>query len=114
MPRSTRALVVALVLLTLAPEAAAQTPDSLDAYEALDAEVRDLPLSGSLYYQQLGEAWDRAVVAGRYGRADSVAVLAETYAVETTGSRAIPSCGRARATASRWGSFAAIPMCWAG
>lgn len=80
-----RLLVVAAALLAaLAPLHAQTAPDS-SGFATLDAEIRATPLPGDLYYRQLAEAWDRAVVARQYGRADSVAVLAEAAIAETTG-----------------------------
>ena len=80
-------------LLALAPAALAQTdrpapgvpPEASGGFDALDEEVRALGVPLDLYLTQLGEAWDRALVAQRYGRADSVAALAEQAILDTQG-----------------------------
>ena len=74
-----------LALAFLSLPLAAQTPEDTLGFGALDAEIRATPISGDAYFRQLDEAWDRAMVAGQFGRADSVAVLAETFLIDTQG-----------------------------
>ncbi len=69
----------------LASTAAAQTTPDSSGFDALDADIRASVLPDDLYRSQLEDAWDRAVVARRFGRADSIAVLAERLIVDTTG-----------------------------
>ncbi|OZC03497.1 outer membrane protein [Rubricoccus marinus] len=78
-----RFALLALALLSL--PLAAQTPEDSLGFSDLEADIRATTFPGELYFRQLDEAWDRAIVAGQFGRADSVAVLAETYLVETQG-----------------------------
>lgn len=78
-----RLALIALAFFAL--PLAAQTPEDSSRFEALDAEIRAIASSGEVYFRQLDEAWDRAVVARQFGRADSVAALAELFLVETQG-----------------------------
>ncbi len=78
-------LLLAAVLLGAALPARVQTAPDSSGFAALDAEIRASVIPRDLYERQLQDAWDRAVVARQYGRADSIAVLAEAAIAETTG-----------------------------